>query len=660
MKWASQNTGTRLAMALILASVTILVGWQFRVPILKGSLLGSFVAPNTALSLILCGLSIVLQTSASKHRTVIGQIIGAVVLAFAIATLSEWILNADFGIDRIFFAHRLVDWNLPVPGRYAVNTCIGFILAGGALLTLRKRDGFPTTEVLSSLLFLVCYLSFIGYLYGVPALYATGNIMSLPTAILFTILSFSLIHAGSRQILGIVLSPYAGGFVSRRILSAIIILMPLLGWLEIRARIHNLLSREFGISLFVLVAVVVFTALTIRTAITLNGIDSQRLKSESALRDSENQLTLSLNETELALQRLELIQDTVNAGTWEFDIASGVSTWGPTISSLWGMPAGTHQIPFDDFTNLIYPEDRDRVGAVVQNAIATGNPYDVEFRVIWPDQSIHWLGARGAVVRNFDGTPHKIIGIALEVTERHQTEKALRESEKLAATGRLAATIAHEINNPLEAVVNLVYLAKNDPGISAATADLLNTADSELARVSHMVRQTLGFYRETSNATWIDLADMAIQIASLYRNKLQRKNIRLQLQAETARIYALEGEMRQVLSNLISNAIDAVEWNGVISVRVRTIRDRVRVIVADNGHGISPENRKRVFQPFFTTKKDVGTGLGLWVSKGIIEKHNGRIMLRTRNRLGSSGTAFLIELPVQAQLAMVHTANLAS
>jgi signal transduction histidine kinase len=261
------------------------------------------------------------------------------------------------------------------------------------------------------------------------------------------------------------------------------------------------------------------------------------------------------------------------------------------------------------------------------------------------------------VLRNPDGRPARVIGIALEVTQRHQTEKALRDSEKLAATGRLAATIAHEINNPLEAVVNLIYLAKNSDGLNENTRQLLEGADIELGRVSHMVRQTLGFYRETSSPVWIDLSATVDQIVGLYRNKIQRKGIRVEVRTEPAKIFGLEGELRQVLSNFVANAIDAVDVDGRMSVRVRTARGGINITIADNGHGILPEHRTRIFQPFFTTKRDFGTGLGLWVSKGIIDKHGGRVRVRSRVTPGGSGTVFSIQLPIQTKAPAAQTAT---
>jgi PAS domain S-box-containing protein len=638
-----QRVSNGLACALICASALILLGWHFRIPLLKGAFLGTFVAPYTALWFAFAATSILLQNSQRRVLVNIGRILGLAVIAFALLTLTEWFFGLDLGIDRAFFTHRLEDWNLPVPGRMSVNSGIGFLICGIALLNIRRRSAFA--EVLSGLIALLSYLSIIGYLYSVPSLYATGNVMALPTAILFMVLAAALLCSGSGQFLDIVLSPYAGGFVSRRIISAIVILLPLFGLVEIRLRASGTVSREFGIALLVLVSVLVFTILALRTAHTLNRIDRQRHETDAALRVSQDKQAESIEQLNLNLKRLRLIEGAVNVGTWEFDVTSGISYWPPGISTLWGLPRIEHRITLDQFLNSIDSEDRDRVSRLVASAIESGDTYDVEFRVVWPDKSVHWLSARGAVVRDETGRATKIIGIALEVTQRHQTERALRESEKLAATGRLAATIAHEINNPLEAVVNLVFLARRDETASASAREYLELADTELARISHMVRQTLGFYRESSFPVWIDVREMVEQLVHLYRNKTQRKNVQLTLQLEPARIFGLEGEIRQVVANLLSNAIDAVAADGRIVVRVREAANNVRIVVADNGHGILPQHRERIFQPFFTTKRDVGTGLGLWVSKGIVEKHDGSVRLRTSTRNGVSGTTFVIDFP---------------
>ena len=645
----------------LFVSILVCIGWQYRIPTLRGEMSGSFVAPNTALCFILCGFSIILQFRIQRWRLIAGQAAALFVALFALAVLAEYAFRADFGIDRIFFAHRLSDWHLSMPGRFALNSAFAFACAGIGLFTLRSKHQWPIAETTGIAIVVVSYLSLIGYLYGVPALYASGSIMSVITATMFLFLGLSLMSGATHHPLTeIVISPHVGGIVCRRIVTAILVILPTLGWLEVKARTHEYVSREFGIALFVLLAVVIFTSLTLQTASLLNQTDLKRRNTEVALRESEHQQVEAFQQLKLNLTRLELIEGAVDAGTWEFDPATGISHWGAGISALWGLPRQEHQLTLEEFHSRIHPGDRERVMRTVQTVLTTQDTYEIEFRVVWPDQSVHWLGARGAVLRDDRRNPIKVIGIALEVTQRHQTEKALRDSEKLAATGRLAATIAHEINNPLEAVVNLVFLAKSNPALTPEGRTLLATADVELSRVSHMVRQTLGFYRESTNPMWVDLAEMAVQTLALYRNKMQRKSLKVDVQSKSAKVYGFEGELRQVVSNLISNAIDAVDANGRIRVRVRPCNGHVRVTVADNGHGIAAQDRVRLFQPFFTTKKDVGTGLGLWVSKGIIDKHNGRVRVRSTTRAGRSGTVFVIDLPQEAAKAAAQSATLAS
>jgi signal transduction histidine kinase len=193
----------------------------------------------------------------------------------------------------------------------------------------------------------------------------------------------------------------------------------------------------------------------------------------------------------------------------------------------------------------------------------------------------------------------------------------------------MAATMAHEINNPLEAVVNLLYLVQRDSSLSERNRGRLELAEQELARVTHLTKQTLGFYRETGSASPLLVKEVVESLLTLYAPKLHAKNVSVEREyLGNSKIEAIPGEIRQVISNFLTNSLDAVSPNGRIIVR---ISDRhpsngssgVRVTVADNGCGISGKNLKRLFQPFFTTKKDVGTGLGLFVSKQIIEKHRG-------------------------------------
>jgi PAS domain S-box-containing protein len=250
-------------------------------------------------------------------------------------------------------------------------------------------------------------------------------------------------------------------------------------------------------------------------------------------------------------------------------------------------------------------------------------------------------------------TKGKITGVLLvlqNIRERKQAEAALRRSEKLAAAGRLAATIAHEINNPLEAVTNLLYLARKKP---SQAQRFLELADQELERVSHIAKQTLGFYRDSSSPSSISVSETIDNVLYLYGRRLETREIVVDKKyGPEVPIVAFAGELRQVFSNIISNAIDAIGQRGKISIKVSSGfcwktrgTSGVRVTIGDSGSGIKPDHLKRIFEPFYTTKIDVGTGLGLWVSHGIVKKHHGSIQVRSTTLPGRSGTVFSIFLP---------------
>ncbi len=234
---------------------------------------------------------------------------------------------------------------------------------------------------------------------------------------------------------------------------------------------------------------------------------------------------------------------------------------------------------------------------------------------------------------------------------RLKAERALRQSEKLAATGRLAATVAHEINNPLESAINLVYLARTNAEVGDAARSYLNAAEAELGRISHLSKQTLGFYRESRGAVRTRLGEQVKTLLDVLRRKAYNKGIALQLDvADDPEVIAVPGEMNQLFTNIIANSVDAVPKGGRIQVRVSsTVLSRgqvaVRVSVFDNGPGIPRANRTRIFEPFFSTKPDFGTGLGLWVCKSIVENHHGLIQVRSCTTPGNSWTAFSVLIP---------------
>lgn len=248
--------------------------------------------------------------------------------------------------------------------------------------------------------------------------------------------------------------------------------------------------------------------------------------------------------------------------------------------------------------------------------------------------------------------PQPDMGLAMyarDITEERKTEQALRKSEQLAAAGRLAASIAHEINNPLEAVTNLLFLAKLDQSVTGNTKNLLELADKELQRLSHIAARSLKFYRQRTAATQTSFEELSESVLFFHETEIRTRGIDLVRRYRSApKVLCHPGEIQQVMTNLIDNALDALPRHGRMVIAVRPARDRagregVTVTVADNGCGIDGPTLGRLFYPFITTKGEAGNGLGLWVSKGIVDKHQGAIAVRSRR---DCGTVFRLFLPL--------------
>jgi PAS domain S-box-containing protein len=252
--------------------------------------------------------------------------------------------------------------------------------------------------------------------------------------------------------------------------------------------------------------------------------------------------------------------------------------------------------------------------------------------------------------------------IVLDASDRKRSEEALRKTEKLAATGRLAASIAHEINNPLEAITNLLFLLRNFCQIEEPAMNYVVMAEHEAQRISEITQQTLRFYRQSTLPTRANMGELLGSVLALYRGRLNSLSIQVERDFDPEMdLFCFSGELRQVFANLVGNALDASSTGGRLRMRARRSRNwkdpaqaGVRFAVADTGTGMEPAVRERIFEAFFTTKEVTGTGLGLWVSHEIVLKHRGLVRVRSRTAQSDgngSGTVFEIFIPDNSELA---------
>ena len=228
----------------------------------------------------------------------------------------------------------------------------------------------------------------------------------------------------------------------------------------------------------------------------------------------------------------------------------------------------------------------------------------------------------------------------------------LRRTERMAAMGKLAASIAHEINNPLESVTNLFYLLKQHPSLDNEARRFAAMADEELKRVAHITKQTLGFYRKSPHPVAVSVTDVLDAVLDAYGSRIVKNQITVHKRYDSAeKLMAFPDELRQIFANLIGNAIEAVGRGGQLKLHVFGSRNwanssgGVRINICDSGAGIKAADRNKIFEPFFTTKAERGTGLGLWVTKGIVHKYDGSVRFRSGKQGGWSGTCFSVFFP---------------
>jgi PAS domain S-box-containing protein len=364
---------------------------------------------------------------------------------------------------------------------------------------------------------------------------------------------------------------------------------------------------------------------------------TERKQNEEALRQS--------NASRL---RLAAIIDSADDAIVSKDLNGIVSSWNEGASRMFGYSAG--EMVGQPILRLIPEELHYEEGEILRKIKAGERTDHFETRRSKKNGDSVEVSVTISPIRDESG---RIIGaskIARDISNRKRVERLLIQSEKLAATGRMAATIAHEINNPLESLMNLIFLARQDSGSNGKVLDYLLTAESELERVSHIARQTLGFYRDTGSPTEVYLHQLIENVLSVYNSKFLASGITIDKEfQDQQKMLVSKGEILQIFSNVITNAIDAMRQGGVLSISTRqtvsSTGEGIQTVIRDNGTGIRQEYLTQIFEPFFTTKGDLGTGIGLWVTKQLVETRGGEISVASSTDNGNRGTTLTIFIP---------------
>jgi PAS domain S-box-containing protein len=349
-------------------------------------------------------------------------------------------------------------------------------------------------------------------------------------------------------------------------------------------------------------------------------------------------------------------QQASHSAAWVFNADDRSLRWAHGGAELLGRPSAevTH---FDALLALMDSEDRGAVERAVAHTATTSAPFHAEFRVGQPGGELRWLEVRGTP------SAHDAHwrGVVLDVTSRKHAEIALLRAEKLAAIGRLSATVAHEINNPLESVTNLLFLAASAPELSEQTLSYLDTAEQELKRLASIARHTLTFARINPVQGPTEAVPLSESVVAMFQTRCHSRGGHVRFHADPDLFVDVPAdELRQILINVMSNACDAITGpDGLVDVAIATHSSSLTIVVRDTGSGIPAENLEHIFDPFFTTKDDFGTGIGLWVTRELVVKNGGRITARSGDQEPPFRTAFLIEFPLSASIPSSSSQELA-
>jgi PAS domain S-box-containing protein len=319
------------------------------------------------------------------------------------------------------------------------------------------------------------------------------------------------------------------------------------------------------------------------------------------------------------------------------------------------------------WTEGVHSDDLERCLMTYSASFDERIPFSMEYRLRRADGEFRWIIDNGVPLIGPDGFFSGYIGGCLDITDRKLAEEALVRSEKLAAMGRLAGIIAHEINNPLEAISNAFFLLRDHPSLDKEAQTYIGLAEQELIRVMHITRQTLSFYRESRDPVSVSVLEVLDNVLELQSRRIRGNGIALEKDFRSSgTVQGYPNELKQVFLNLIGNAVEAMKEGGRLRIRVQEQSERIgnrhgiRISVIDTGSGIDPKDSRRIFEPFFTTKETKGTGLGLWISRGIIQKYDGSIRFRSMRLATGNATCFSVFIPgstVSASLVLSLSAT---
>src|SRR5437868_7387021 len=659
------NAGVRLSGRLLITLGTaVLFGWLTNVGLLKTVLPGRIaMKANTAIGFLCAGLALLFLTHL-KNRGIarIGAAVAAaLVFTVGLFTLLEYGFHRDLGIDQLLFADLVQP---TYPGRMAPITAVNFCLAGLSLLVLSiSEKRVKWSQILSLLSGFSALLAIIGYLYGVPLLYGSVayTSMALHTGVGFLILSAATLHSRpSGGVMQVVSSPYAGGWLARKLLPIAVLIPASLGAVYIRSS-FSLSDVRLALACLIVSQIVLFVVLIWALAFLLNRSEMERASAQKALRESE----------ELLGQKYRVMFEDAIVGIFQSTPEGQFLSVNPAMAVMFGYDSPQEMVTtINDIPGDLYadPKRRDDFNGLLEQHGAVQN---FDCQVYRKDGSKMWVSANVRAVRD-DGATVRYEGTIADITERKLLQEQLGQAQKMEAVGRLAGGVAHDFNNAIGVIIGYSALLKDRVSGDQKSIHFVEEITKAGHRAASLTRQLLAFSRkQVIKPTVLDLNSVVKETENMLR-RLLGEDIRMLvvLAPELGRIKADMGQIEQVLMNLAVNASDAMPQGGKLVIETSNAQldktsitqhpwvkpgEYVMLSVSDTGCGMDKETQGHVFEPFYTTKPaGKGTGLGLATVYGIVKQSEGHIWVYSEQ---GSGTVFKIYLPCAVKGRPAQLAN---
>ncbi len=625
---AQQFRQASQVIALLVAAlgIVVLCGWAFSLPALT-RIQPAFqsMKANTALCFVLLGAGSWLAHTHERFR----RILGVLVVVIAAATLAEYALNVDLGIDQLIFRDSQTSSLSAYPGRMAIATAICFVLLGLAVTFWEIRKLKLLLRAMVAACLALSIIEVCGYLYGVTSLYSIPSFSSVAvhTAAGFFAASLTYFLACPDEgLVSIAARHSTSGLFVRTLLPANIGVLVLIGWLSVLGRRANLYDAPFGVALQVLGSIGCLTALTFVIARSMNRLEREHSRDEEKIRDSE--------------ERMRLAHQVTRMGAFDWNIRTGVNSWSPELEVLYGLTPGSFGKTLSAFEDLVHPDDRARVRHLIELCLKNGRVEDAEWRTVWPDGSVHWLAGRSQLFTDSLGEPLRLVGIVSDITERKRSEEVAADiSRKLIEAQEQERTrIARELHDDITQRLALLAVEMDRLTQKLTPSPELRQLIVHAHERIHEIAKDLQSLSHRLHSSKLEYLGLAAAANSFCRELSEKNHVSINF-SHAGIPRTIPNEVSLCLFRVMQEALqNAVKHSGVkeFTVDLHRASDAIELTVTDNGRGFEEQDA-------FT-----GEGIGLISMRERLQLVHGELSIRSHRKVG---TTIHARVPLEASVA---------